>query len=332
MTAQLIIFLDDGGVMNDNNMCALQWQWLVGEYFVPLLGGSPEAWSRANRLVAGRLFALDAWRRRVRAASDYQSFDRDYQVDWLRSMCELMGIETPPDEECLPLARRAAAFITRRVRAAFPGVVETIRTLHHQGYPLHTASGKSSPDLEGYLHAMGVRDCFGRLYGPDLIETLKEGPEYYERIFADLGITAAEALVVDDSPHAIEWATQVGASTVLLGGSSRPRTGATVHIGSLVELPTMYATPDANGHSIAFDPIAFTEKGSRDSLVVEAGEQEGVYPSSFDLDAIREYRAREPWGNAFRKPHCYGLLVEQRLEEPFVRVNIHGERYQSSKR
>jgi hypothetical protein len=51
-----------------------------------------------------------------------------------------------------------------------------------------------------------------------------------------------------------------------------------------------YAPPDANGHSIAFDPIAFTEKSSRDSL------------------------------------------VEQRVEEPFVRVNIHGERYQSSQR
>jgi N-carbamoylputrescine amidase len=93
-----------------------------------------------------------------------------------------------------------------------------------------------------------------------------------------------------------------------------------------------YAPPDANGHSIAFDPIAFTEKGSRDSLVVEAGEQEGVYLASFDLDAIREYRARELWGNAFRKPHRYGLLVEQRVEDPFVRVNIHGEPYQSSQR
>jgi len=95
---------------------------------------------------------------------------------------------------------------------------------------------------------------------------------------------------------------------------------------------TNYATPDANGHSIAFDPIAFTEHGSRDSLVVEAGEQEGVYLASFDLEAIREYRARESWGNAFRKPHRYGLLVEQRVEDPFVRVNIHGERYQSSQR
>jgi HAD superfamily hydrolase (TIGR01509 family) len=237
VTARLIIFLDDGGVMNDNNVRALQWQRLVGEYFVPLLGGSPEAWSRANRVVADRLFGPDAWRRRVQAAADYRSFDRDYQVEWLRGMCELVGIETPPEEECLRLARRAAVFITRRVQAAFPGVGDTIRALHRQGYRLHTVSGESSLDLEGYLHAMGVRDCFGRLYGPDLIETLKEGPEYYERLFADLGIAAADALVVDDSPRAIRWAAHVGARTVLVGDSSLLRTEATVQIGSLIELP-----------------------------------------------------------------------------------------------
>ncbi len=95
---------------------------------------------------------------------------------------------------------------------------------------------------------------------------------------------------------------------------------------------TNYAAPDANGHSIAFDPMAFTEQGSRDTLVVEAGEHEGVYLASFDLETIREYRARESWGNAFRKPHRYGLLVEQRVEDPFVRANIQGQRYESSKR
>jgi HAD superfamily hydrolase (TIGR01509 family) len=239
VTARLIIFLDDGGVMNDNRMRALQWQRLVGEYFVPLLGGPADAWSRANRVVSDRLFEPDAWRERVQAAADYHNFERDYQVEWLRGMCEVVGIEIPPKEECLRLARRAAVFITRHVHAAFPGAVETIRTLHHQGCTLHMASGESSLDLEGYLQAMGVRDCFGRLYGPDLIETLKEGPEYYERIFTDLGIAAAEALVVDDSPRAIEWATRVGARTVLVGDSSHPRTGATAPIGSLVELPAL---------------------------------------------------------------------------------------------
>jgi HAD superfamily hydrolase (TIGR01509 family) len=235
--ARPIIFLDDGGVMNDNRTRALQWQCLVGEYFVPLLGGLPEAWSRANRLVTDRLFEPDAWRRRVQAAADYRSFDRDYQVEWLRGMCGLVGIETPPEEECLRLARRAAAFIPHHVQAAFPGVVDSISVLHRQGYSLHTASGESSIELGGYLQAMGVCDCFGRLYGPDLIETLKEGPEYYERIFADLGISAADALVVDDSPRATRWARQVGARTVLVGDSSLLSIEAIVQIGSLVELP-----------------------------------------------------------------------------------------------
>ncbi len=236
---RLMVFLDDGGVMNDNNERGLQWQRLVSEYFVPLLGGPADAWSRANRVVTDRLFEPAAWRRRIQAAADYNSFDRAYQEEWLRGMCELVGVGTPPEEECLRLARRAAAFITCRVQAAFPGVVDTIRTLHRQGYMLHTASGESSLDLAGYLQAMGVRHCFGRLYGPNLIDTFKEGPEYYERMFADLGIAPADALVVDDCPRAIEWGTQVGARAVLVGDSSLPQGETTLPIGSLVELPAL---------------------------------------------------------------------------------------------
>src|SRR6266702_1428013 len=91
----------------------------------------------------------------------------------------------------------------------------------------------------GYLQAMGVHDCFGRLYGPDLIDTFKEGPEYYERMFADLGIAPADALVVDDCPRAIGWAMQVGARTVLVGDSSLPQRRTTLYIANLVELPAL---------------------------------------------------------------------------------------------
>jgi predicted amidohydrolase len=86
-----------------------------------------------------------------------------------------------------------------------------------------------------------------------------------------------------------------------------------------------YSTPPGNGHSIAFDPIAFvggTEQVdgvSRDSLVIEAGEAEGVYLARFDLDAIREYRRIESWGNAYRKPSAYGILTVPDVAEPFVR-------------
>lgn len=94
-----------------------------------------------------------------------------------------------------------------------------------------------------------------------------------------------------------------------------------------------YAAPDQNGHSVAFDPIAFDADGrSRDTLIVEAGESEGVYLARFDLDAIRDWRSREAWGNAFRKPHRYSLLTSPKIEPPFVRVDIDGERYDPARR
>jgi predicted amidohydrolase len=84
---------------------------------------------------------------------------------------------------------------------------------------------------------------------------------------------------------------------------------------------TNYPAPKCNGHSIAFDGIAFAHEDgpSRDMLVVEAGEQEGVFLADFDLDALRDYRRRETWGNAYRKPGRYGALVDEGVEEPFVR-------------
>ncbi|MBE3561838.1 MAG: HAD-IA family hydrolase, partial [Ktedonobacteraceae bacterium] len=229
---RLTIFLDDGGVMNDNNQRAIQWRRLVGEFFTPLLGSTPEKWARANAIVAERLFESSAWQARLQAASCYSDFDRTYQIDWLTGMCEIAGVPSPPDEECFQLAREASAYITRRVRAAFPGAVETIRLLHNQGYMLHTASGGSSPDLARFLEGMGVRHCFDRLYGPDLIDTFKDGPAYYERIFADTGVNAAAALVVDDSPRMLNWAAQLGAQTVLVSNSPHHGMEATIALAA----------------------------------------------------------------------------------------------------
>jgi len=81
LASQLVIFLDDGGVMNDNSQRASQWQRLVGEYFMPLLGGTSEAWIEANRIVTSDLFDTENWQKRINAASNYASFDHVYQFD-----------------------------------------------------------------------------------------------------------------------------------------------------------------------------------------------------------------------------------------------------------
>jgi predicted amidohydrolase len=81
-----------------------------------------------------------------------------------------------------------------------------------------------------------------------------------------------------------------------------------------------YATPQEKGHSVAFDGMGFTKNGAtRDTLLVEAGEAEGIYLAEFDLERLRQWRRRETWGNAFRKPRLYGLLTSLAVEEPFKR-------------
>jgi HAD superfamily hydrolase (TIGR01509 family) len=236
----LAVFLDDGGVMNDNNVRGPQWQRLVGEFLAPRLGGSPEKWARANRGFILTLFEPGAWQARLLAAPDYASFERAYYVDWLASMCPLVGVPVPSEDESVALAREAGAWIIPQVRSAFPGAVEAIRLLHGRGYPLHTASGESYADLDAYLKGMGVRACFDRLYGPDLIDTFKLGPEYYERLLADSGLSPGDALVVDDSPDAVRWAAQAGARAVLVGPAQASHDGQPVEtITGLSELPTL---------------------------------------------------------------------------------------------
>jgi predicted amidohydrolase len=87
-----------------------------------------------------------------------------------------------------------------------------------------------------------------------------------------------------------------------------------------------YGKPDCNGHSLAYDGIAYGEISpnnfdSRDMLIIEAGEAEGIYVAEFDIEKIRAYRKKEAWGNAYRKPKKYSLLISEEIEEPFVRNN-----------
>ena len=231
----LNIFLDDGGVITDKQRRATEFGRLVGDYFVPLLGGTEEAWTHAHHAVVDRL--ANPQSASELAAADFVGFYRAYQLGWVAGMCELLGLPTSPEEECLDLSSRALGWITRRMQAALPGAVEAIRLLHRQGYALHMASGSCSLELVGALEGMGVRHCFGRLYGADLINTFKAGPEYYARLFADAGVQPREALVVDDSADATRWAAQLGARTVLIGSSPYSQTGITSHLGSLSELP-----------------------------------------------------------------------------------------------
>ena len=83
------------------------------------------------------------------------------------------------------------------------------------------------------------------------------------------------------------------------------------------------SVPDCNGGSSVFDGVAYLPEaeGSRDTCLLQAGGEEGVYTAELDLDMLRAYRESEAHGNAYRHPKKYGLLTDTRIDKPFIRAD-----------
>ena len=81
------------------------------------------------------------------------------------------------------------------------------------------------------------------------------------------------------------------------------------------------SVPDCNGGSSVFDGVAYLPEldGSRDMCILQADGAEGIYLAELDLEQLRRYREHEVHGNAFRRPQKYGLLLDTKIEPPFIR-------------
>jgi HAD superfamily hydrolase (TIGR01509 family) len=234
-----VIFLDDGGVLNDNRRRGPQWQRHVADFLAPRLGGYKRDWRLANAVVSERLFRDMSPLASGTADHSFWAAPERYLEEWLAGMCRELALDPPASAtQRLALAQEAAAYVTRRVHAAIPGAIPAIRLLQRRGYTLHTASGEYAADLDGYLEGMGVRACFGTLYGCDLIGVAKSGPGYYERLFQHARVEPAQALVVDDTERALDWAAAIRACTVLCG-SAAPAGSRHSHVGRLADLPAL---------------------------------------------------------------------------------------------
>lgn len=225
-------------MISHNDGRAPQWRCYLGEFFPPILGGTPEQWSAANLLAMERVFDWYGLTIRVdreangRVTMDYATYYRRYRLTWIQAMCEGVGVEPPAGEDgVIALADRAIAYCARRVVAPLPRVVEGIKALHARGYTLYTASGEAEAELHGYLTALGVRDLFAGLYGGDVVNTVKEGPEYYERVLAHSGEAPETSLFVDDNPIVLDWIRKAGARSALVRAEP-PSDGRADHLAA----------------------------------------------------------------------------------------------------
>ena len=196
-------------MLNDNNARAPQWRRLIGEYMVPRLGGTAAAWAEANIGAFARSWArFLAQMEAAGAGGGVDAWTREDRRAWLVDMCEQVGVPAPerPAELAIALSR----WVGERVHAEIPGAGDAVRSLAARGLRLHMASGGQSWELDAYLRALGIREHFDRLYGPDLVDRYKNGPHYYAAILADSRADPAEAAVVEDGAEQREWASSLG--------------------------------------------------------------------------------------------------------------------------
>lgn len=87
---------------------------------------------------------------------------------------------------------------------------------------------------------------------------------------------------------------------------------------------TNYPIPDQNGRSVAYG-------ANGDELALARG-AEGIYLARFDLEDIRARQRKVIWGNAYRRPHRYGLLTSPEKAPVWNRIDGLGNPYDNSKR
>jgi FMN phosphatase YigB (HAD superfamily) len=205
------LFFDDGGVLNDNKARGPKWQKLIGEWFSPKYGGDEQKWGEANIAVIERETRTIDDIINNQEEIDYSMVKRELDQAWLEGMFRYMSIDFPQKSEYDKILAEIIGFIAPKAIAPYPGIISVIYEIYKKYGSLNTASNESSDMLKLYLSGMGLLSCFSNLYGPDLVNTFKSSPTYFNRIFEQLGIEPSQVIIIEDRPTVINYINQIGA-------------------------------------------------------------------------------------------------------------------------
>ncbi|KAF9953458.1 hypothetical protein BGZ70_000245 [Mortierella alpina] len=215
------IFLDSGGVINDNSRRAPQWVYHLEQYMpTTRLGGPGKLWGEANAILSDQLFGSEdrLWDKFIAESEDFKSFYRTYCLYWMNGTIGLVNdflrreheqnialqdqvagsTEKEPlqlaypetEAELIEIAHNAHLYCTALVQADYPGAVEAIMRLKfEQGFDMYTCSGEAANELE--------------------------------LTFRTLGISTLSPSAAASTEHILAWAKIHGARTVLISDKNR---------------------------------------------------------------------------------------------------------------
>ena len=105
----------------------------------------------------------------------------------------------------------------------FPGVLDTLRTLHEHGRLIALASSRGHESLQGFAQEYGINDWLCALVGADDVTHAKPDAEPVNVILQSTGCKPEDTLVVGDTRFDILMGRNAGAHTcgVTYGNGSR---------------------------------------------------------------------------------------------------------------
>ena len=106
-------------------------------------------------------------------------------------------------------------------------------------------------------------------------------------------------------------------------GSMKPRlnTLSTRAFENMTGIVMANTNGDNAGNSCAYSPICWDNNGIPidNEIFIVDDVNEGLYFAEFDMDILRAYRENEMLGNTFRKVKAYAELLNEEINEPFIR-------------
>jgi HAD superfamily hydrolase (TIGR01509 family) len=102
---------------------------------------------------------------------------------------------------------------------ALPGVVRHIQEARAMGLKLGVASSSTREWVRGHLARLGILASFDCMRCRDDVVNAKPEPDLYLAVLECLGVTASEAIAIEDSPNGVLAAKRAGLRCVAIPNS-----------------------------------------------------------------------------------------------------------------
>lgn len=207
------IFFDLHGTLIDGVVLHECYRMGLGRHMAEWYGGDVLKWAEAN----------------TRIMQDWDSYYADLDLGgdeglahmWeglfrtTRALFRLTNTPEPAHAELVRLSRELPTISIQGCDAFYADTKPILKQLYELGYILNVTSHALMEGGRGLLNGGGMLSYFeGVFIGPDITEQFEKDEQFYRIALMKAGISAENAMLVDDNALAITCAQRLGMRTV----------------------------------------------------------------------------------------------------------------------